>query len=282
MHEIIVSLLFVLTIFFVIFILRYDWDWPYNFTVGLTTKLNSLKLLLQVIFCHPPTSVLNDGLTIQPIKFYFTDQTRVGTTSAGENAVTQMVGSLYDSIENDFGSFATRLYRAFKPKPVTSTTSWTWRHVCCLPYIVIFEFCFASFLVGISILTIYLIELQQEEYVPIAIPKLQRCKSRKKCTLKELTNFRLFRRPQVKRVTAHVIMTAVVLLLTFSLIANLYTWSRTLKAIVFSQRRHLQHSISKLETVKSEGFIQTLKSEVNLMTEMVNSFYVLGENAGTI
>lgn len=43
-----------------------------------------------------------------------------------------------------------------------------------------------------------------------------------------------------------------------------------LKALVFSQRRHLQRSISKLETLKSEGFIQTLRSEVNLMTEMVN------------
>ncbi|XP_043269211.1 kinase D-interacting substrate of 220 kDa B isoform X3 [Venturia canescens] len=215
---------------------RYDWYWPYNFTVALTTKLNSLKLLLQVIFCHPPTGVVNDGLTIQPIKFYFTDQTRVGTTSAGENAVAQMVGSLYDSIENDFGSFATRLYRAFKPKPVKSTTSWTWRQVCCLPYIVIFEFCFCSFLVGVSVLTLYLTDLQN---------------------------------PILEPVTAHVIMIAVLLQLAFSLIANLYTWSRTIKAIVFSQRRHLQRSISKLETVKSEGFIQTLKSEVNLMTEMV-------------
>ena len=115
------------------------------------------------MFCHPPVGQLNDGLTIQPIKFYFTDQTRVGTTSAGENAVVQMIGSLYDSIEKDFGSLATRLYRAFKPKPVKSTTSWTWRHVCCLPYIVIFEFCLFSFLVGVSILTLYLIDFKSTE-----------------------------------------------------------------------------------------------------------------------
>lgn len=64
-------------------------------------------------------------------------------------------------------------------------------------------------------------------------------------------------------------MITVALILAVSIIANLYTWSRTLKALVFSQRRHLQRSISKLETLKSEGFIQTLRSEVNLMTEMV-------------
>lgn len=65
-------------------------------------------------------------------------------------------------------------------------------------------------------------------------------------------------------------MITIGLVLAISIIANLYTWSRTLKALVFSQRRHLQRSISKLETLKSEGFIQTLRSEVSLMTEMVN------------
>ncbi|XP_076680396.1 ankyrin repeat-rich membrane spanning isoform X3 [Andrena cerasifolii] len=217
---------------------RYDWYWPYNFTVALTTKLNSLKLLLQVIFCHPPGSQVHDGVTVQPIKFYFTDQTRVGTTAAGENAVVQMVGSLYDSIENDFGSLSTRLYRAFRPKPDKSTTTWKWRHLCCLPYIVIFEFCFCSLLVGISVLTVYLIDISSNE-------------------------------PTIEKVTAHIIMITVALVLAVSVIANLYTWSRTLQALVFSQRRHLQRSISKLETLKSEGFIQTLRSEVNLMTDMV-------------
>lgn len=130
--------------------------------MALTTKLNSLKLLLQVTFCHPPGNQTHDGITIQPIKFYFTDQTRVGTTTAGENAVVQMVGSLYDSIESEFGSLPTRLYRAFRPKPVKTTASWKWRHLCCLPYVAIFEFCFCSLLVGITVLTVYLIDLSQE------------------------------------------------------------------------------------------------------------------------
>jgi ankyrin repeat-rich membrane spanning protein len=49
-------------------------------------------------------------------RFYFTDQTRVSSTTGGENSVVQMLGSLYDSIETDYGAFATRLYRAFRPK----------------------------------------------------------------------------------------------------------------------------------------------------------------------
>lgn len=43
-----------------------------------------------------------------------------------------------------------------------------------------------------------------------------------------------------------------------------------MQALVFSQRRHLQRNISKLETLKSEGFTQSLKSEVKLMTDMVS------------
>ncbi|EFN63057.1 Ankyrin repeat-rich membrane spanning protein [Camponotus floridanus] len=217
---------------------RYDWYWPYNLTVALTIKLNALKLLLQIIFCHPPAGQSNDSIAVQPIKFYFTDQTRVGTTAAGENAIVQMISSLYDSIENDFGSFSTRLYRAFRPKPDKSTTKWKWRHLCCLPYIIIFEFCFCSLLIGLSVLTVYLLDISNNE-------------------------------SRIDRATAHIIMITIGLILAVSIIANLYTWSRMLKALVFSQRRHLQRSISKLEILKSEGFIQTLKSEVNLMTEMI-------------
>ncbi|XP_033219182.1 kinase D-interacting substrate of 220 kDa isoform X2 [Belonocnema kinseyi] len=217
---------------------KHDWYWPYSFTVALSTKLNSLKLLLQVTFCHPPTGEVHDGITVQPIKFYFTDQTKVGTTTAGENAVVQMVGSLYDSIEGDFGSLATRLYRAFRPKPLKTTNPWKWRRMCCLPYVVIFELCFSSFLVLISILSVYLVDISTDTVT-------------------------------IEPFTAHMIMLTVALLLSVSLIANLYTWSRTLRALFFSQRRHLQRSISKLETLKSEGFLQTLKREVNLMTDMI-------------
>jgi hypothetical protein len=55
-------------------------------------------------------------LLLHIVRFYFTDQTRVSSTTGGENSVVQMLGSLYDSIENDHGAFPTRLYRAFRPK----------------------------------------------------------------------------------------------------------------------------------------------------------------------
>lgn len=40
----------------------------------------------------------------------------MSTTAGGENSVVQMLGSLYDAIENHYGALATRLYRTFRPK----------------------------------------------------------------------------------------------------------------------------------------------------------------------
>ncbi|KAJ9600563.1 hypothetical protein L9F63_026296, partial [Diploptera punctata] len=144
--------------------------------------------------------------TTQPIRFYFTDQTRM------------------------LGSFN---------KIIKSTSSWRWRRLCCLPYVLIFEIGFLCFLTGICILTLYLIyESSSEDAI-------------------------------IEPTTAHVILITVGLVLCVAIVANLYTWTQMLQALLFSQRRHLQRAISHLDTLKSEGFLQALRSEVNLMTEMV-------------
>ncbi|CAH1112571.1 unnamed protein product [Psylliodes chrysocephalus] len=218
---------------------KYDWDWAYNFNVRLTRKINNLRLVLQILFCHPP-GASNDGLAAQPIRFFFTDQTRVSSTAGGENSVVQMIGSLYDAIENQYGSLSTRLYRAFKPKHIKSSSCWTWRKVCCVPYVVFFEMSFLMILSGTGALVIYIIHVSSSATISV-----------------------------VSEFTLEMILIVAALLLGVACLANMYTWTRMLKAIFFSQRRHLQRSIAKLETLKSEGFLQTLRLEVNLMKDMV-------------
>ena len=63
---------------------------------------------------------------------------KVITAAGGQNSVTQMIGSLYDAIEDHYGIFASRLYRAFRPKPLKSTATSSWRKMCCLPYAYIY------------------------------------------------------------------------------------------------------------------------------------------------
>lgn len=78
-------------------------------------------------------------------------------------------------------------------------------------------------------------------------------------------------------VTLHVVLITVALLLGVTCVANLYTWGRVFASIVFSQRTHLRKTISKLDTLKSEGFQQALSHEVALMKDMVK--YVPLSNA---
>ena len=53
-------------------------------------------------------------------------------------------------------------------------------------------------------------------------------------------------------------------------------------SIVFSHRNQLQRTVSKMYAIKSEGFLNALKAEVHLMTDMVSIchifFYFLGKN----
>lgn len=74
----------------------------------------------------------------------------------------------------------------------------------------------------------------------------------------------LFRENEsITDVGLRILLMVCALLLGIMAVANLYTWSKLLRTVFFSQRRHLQRSIAKLETLKSEGFLQTLRQEVS-------------------
>ncbi|ERL90464.1 hypothetical protein D910_07813 [Dendroctonus ponderosae] len=202
-------------------------------TVGLYAKWGSGKSFL--------LKKLRDEMKNFAKEFYFTDQTRVSSTTGGENSVVQMIGSLYDSIESRYGTLSTRLYRAFKPKPVKSSSTWTWRKMCCVPYIIIFEVTFCMIIVGVNALTYYLKRIYSEtsEDLSVAKPSLE------------------------------IILIGAALLLAVATVANAYTWSKLFMSVLFSQRRHLQRSITNLDVLKSEGLLQALRQEVNLMKDMV-------------
>ncbi|XP_044755573.1 kinase D-interacting substrate of 220 kDa B isoform X5 [Coccinella septempunctata] len=242
---VILCILFLVVVYICLFFMwfankSYDISWINNFNGKLAKKINNVRLVFQILFCHPPNPSPQYLTSANPIRFYFTDLTRVSSTTGGENSVVQMIGSLYDAIENDYGPIATRLYRAFKPKP-GKTSSWKWRKMCCLPYIVLFEITFLCILVGISALTVYFIHLRTRD-------------TESDDTLKLIL--------EIVLITAGS-------LLGLAAVANLYTFGRMCSSLMFSQRRHLQRTIAKIETLKSEGFLQAVRQEVNLMKEMI-------------
>lgn len=68
-----------------------------------------------------------------------------------------------------------------------------------------------------------------------------------------------------ERVTLHAVLIMAALMLGLATVANLYTWTRMFKSLLFSQRRHLRRTIAKLDTLKSEGFLQALRQEVRII-----------------
>ena len=63
----------------------------------------------------------------------------------------------------------------------------------------------------------------------------------------------------LSRVEENVILFVVIAIAVFVgliLVANISTFVRCIKSLIFSQRKHLQSTIAKLELVKSEGYLQ--------------------------
>lgn len=127
--------------------------------------------------------------------------------------------------------------------------------MCCLPYVVIFELCFICILLGAIAVTVYLVkELPSLPSVTENSPQNTTAE---------------FKAVAAQVVTLNVIIITVGLILGITFLANMYTWTQMFRALIFSQRRHLQRAIAKLDTLKSEGFQQALNREVALLKEMV-------------
>ena len=56
------------------------------------------------------------------------------------------------------------------------------------------------------------------------------------------------------------------------LVANAQTFFRVIKSLMFSQRKHVQSAIAKLDVVKSEGYLQAVKGKFLLY---LRSIYIL-------
>lgn len=72
----------------------------------------------------------------------------------------------------------------------------------------------------------------------------------------------IFSSTEIERLTLNIVMIGSALPLVLVTIANLYTWNKMCVSLFFSQRKHLQRSIAKLDSLKSEGFFQALRTEV--------------------
>lgn len=206
---------------------HYDSDWMFNLDHGIMKKLGKIRLILQVAFCHPPGP--QSSSQPMPVRFHFSEINSAAST--GESAVGHMLANLFDAIENYYGSLPTRLYRAFRPKPVKVNAGWRFRKMCCVPIAILFELIIIGAAVGICLLVLYYGNSSE-----------------------------LARNGDIK-----IAMYVLGAILLAGAVANLHAWAKALNSLFFSQGRYLKQIIKN----NNEFGLTALGAEVMLMADMV-------------
>lgn len=273
--------LFVLTLIFLAVVKfgceRYDWQYCYEISVYLARKMSSLKLFMQVLFCHPPQKLpLGDGTHARHIRFLFTDQTKV-SGSGGDGSVAQIVSSLFTAMEHEYGMLTTRLYTVFKPKPVSSAT-WKWRRLCCVPYFFVFMALLLC-VFGLAVtLGLFLTDSNVGHFLGYAGFGSGSGEDDGKGSGDDDDDDDDDDSEEDTRVSTRYVVRAVLItvscILTFAIIANFYTLIRMLSAVCYPRKRRVVNLVSGSSCVgggdgmKADAHLQPLRANVQLMSEM--------------
>ena len=228
-----------------------DWYFLYDINVTLARKFNELRLLVNVLFSHPAgPQWVGRQEKAQPLKLFFTDQSKVSTSAGAENSVVQIIGSLYDSLEATYGTFATRLYRAFRPRPVKSSGPARLRKLCCVPYASFYLLSYVLLLAEVVLIIMKAEGLHRasDRISTLAHPTIAAANATMSSDQEEMLE-------EDRRLDSLVVslLIALAAILGVIMVANIYTIGQTLKALLFSQRSHLQRAVAKHDMVQSEG-----------------------------
>uniref|UniRef100_A0A8C5KLB9 Kinase D-interacting substrate of 220 kDa n=1 Tax=Jaculus jaculus TaxID=51337 RepID=A0A8C5KLB9_JACJA len=213
-----------------------SWNWAWVLSTRLARHIGYLELLFKLMFVNPP-ELPEQTTKALPVRFLFTDYNRLSSVG-GETSLAEMIATLSDACEREFGFLATRLFRVFKTED--SQGKKKWKKTCCLPSFLIFLFIFGCIIAGITLLAIFRVD------------------------------------PKYMTVNAVLISIASVVGLAFVL--NCRTWWQVLDSLLNSQRKRLHSAASKLHKLKSEGFMKVLKCEVELMAKMAKTIDSFTQN----
>ncbi|KAG7271466.1 hypothetical protein CRUP_018500, partial [Coryphaenoides rupestris] len=86
--------------------------------------------------------------------FLFTDYNRLSSVG-GETSMAEMVATLSDACEREFGFMATRLFRVFKNDEIQGKK---WKKTCCVPSFVLFALTVGCLITGIALLAIFKVD----------------------------------------------------------------------------------------------------------------------------
>uniref|UniRef100_A0A8C0JUS3 Kinase D interacting substrate 220 n=1 Tax=Canis lupus dingo TaxID=286419 RepID=A0A8C0JUS3_CANLU len=223
-----------------------SWNWAWVLSTRLARHIGYLELLLKLMFVNPP-ELPEQTTKALPVRFLFTDYNRLSSVG-GETSMAEMIATLSDACEREFGFLATRLFRVFKTEDTQVigkticclTGKKKWKKTCCLPSFVIFLFIFGCIIAGITLLAIF--------------------------------------RVDPKHLTVNAVLISIASIVGLAFVLNCRTWWQVLDSLLNSQRKRLHNAASKLHKLKSEGFMKVLKCEVELMARMAKTIDSFTQN----
>uniref|UniRef100_A0A4W4F7W9 KAP NTPase domain-containing protein n=1 Tax=Electrophorus electricus TaxID=8005 RepID=A0A4W4F7W9_ELEEL len=235
------SLLALLYLFFVIvyFGSRREgesWNWAWVLSTRLARHMGYLELLLKLMFVNPP-ELPEQTTRALPVRFLFTDYNRLSSVG-GETSMAEMIATLSDACEREFGFLASRLFRVFKTEDTQGKKKW--KKTCCIPSFVIFLFILSCLITGMALLAIFKVDSRNQ--------------------------------------TLNAVLVAMASVVGLALLLNCRTWWQVMDSVLNSQRKRLHSAANRMHKLKSEGFMKVLKSEVELMAKMAKTIDSFTQN----
>uniref|UniRef100_A0A3P9M8U1 Kinase D-interacting substrate 220b n=1 Tax=Oryzias latipes TaxID=8090 RepID=A0A3P9M8U1_ORYLA len=207
-----------------------SWTWAWLLSTRLARHIGYLELLLKLMFVNPP-ELPEQSTRALPVRFLFTDYNRLSSVG-GETSMAEMIATLSDACEREFGFLASRLFRVFKAEE-TQGKNRKWKKTCCLPSFILFIFVLLCLVSGLALLAVFKVDRENQ--------------------------------------TVNALLVGVGSVVGLAVLLNCKTWWRVTDSVLNSQRKRLHGAANKMHKLKSEGFMKVLKNEVELMAKMAKN-----------
>nr|XP_046228914.1 kinase D-interacting substrate of 220 kDa B isoform X2 [Scatophagus argus] len=206
-----------------------SWNWAWLLSTRLARHIGYLELLLKLMFVNPP-ELPEQSTRALPVRFLFTDYNRLSSVG-GETSMAEMIATLSDACEREFGFLATRLFRVFKTEETQGKRKW--KKTCCVPSFIIFVLVLSCLLTGMALLAVFKVDSENQ--------------------------------------TVNAVLIAIGSVVGLALLLNCRTWWQVTDSVLNSQRKRLHGAANRMHKLKSEGFMKVLKNEVELMARMAKT-----------
>uniref|UniRef100_A0A3B4ZMU4 Kinase D-interacting substrate of 220 kDa n=1 Tax=Stegastes partitus TaxID=144197 RepID=A0A3B4ZMU4_9TELE len=206
-----------------------SWTWAWLLSTRLARHIGYLELLLKLMFVNPP-ELPEQSTRALPVRFLFTDYNRLSSVG-GETSMAEMIATLSDACEREFGFLATRLFRVFKTEETQGKRKW--KKTCCVPSFILFVLVLACLITGMALLAVFRVDSENR--------------------------------------TVNAVLIAIGSVVGLALLLNCRTWWQVTDSVLNSQRKRLHSAANRMHKLKSEGFMKVLKNEVELMARMAKT-----------